>query len=234
MAPFGIPIHVDRSWFVIVAFLAWSLASGHFPARYPGLPLWSYWAIGSIAALLLFGCVLLHELGHSLVAKAHGIPVLRVVLFLFGGVAQLGRDPARPLIELLIALAGPLVSAAIAWACFAAAGAIAIDGPVQLALVAMLRYLSFMNLALLLFNLLPGFPLDGGRVLRAAIWTATGSLRKATRIVSVIGSGFGWLLVGFGVWLLVRGWWGNGLWYIVLGAFLRRAALMSVPPRGAD
>ena len=224
---FGIPLKIDTSWFFVAAFVAWSLGSGYFPARYPGFPSAVYWAMGAAAALLLFACVLLHELGHSLMATGHGIPVARVTLFMFGGVAEIAGDPRRPSVELKITLAGPVVSGLIAGGCFAASAAMPLHNPQQLVAVAILRYLAMINTGLLLFNLLPGFPLDGGRVLRAVLWAWTGNLRQATRIASLIGVGLGLGLLGLGMWGLVTGHWGGGVWYILLGFFLRDSALAS-------
>ena len=223
----GIPIRIDASWFFVVAFVTWSLSSGYFPSNYPGFQRGVYWAMGGVSAVLLFACVLLHELGHSLVAKWYGIPVSRVTLFMFGGVAQIVGEPHRPSIELTVALAGPLVSALIAGACFAAAAAIPLQSPLHLVAAAIVRYLAVINAVLILFNLLPGFPLDGGRVLRAMLWAWTGSLRRATRMASAVGSGLGVGLLALGVWAIVKGAWGGGLWYVLLGFFLRDAALTS-------
>ena len=221
---FGIPVRINASWFVVVVFVAWSLASGYFPSQYPGFSASTYWGMGIAAALLLFLCVLLHELGHSLVAQRFGITVLGMTLFLFGGVAQIANDPKRPAVELLIALAGPVVSGAIAGACVLAGSAIPVGSHASLITAAILRYLAMINLGLILFNLLPGFPLDGGRVLRAVVWGATGSLRTATRISSAIGSALGLGLIVLGVWSMVRGAGVHGLWYVFLGLFLRNAA----------
>ena len=221
---FGIPIHIDRSWFVIVLLVTWTLSSGYFPSRYPGLPGMNYWVMGGVAALLLFVCVLLHELGHSLVAKGYGIPVARVTLFIFGGVAQMASEPQRPRVELMIALAGPLVSVVIAIACFYLATTMTVETVGQVVAFAIVKYLAMINTVILVFNLLPGFPLDGGRVLRAALWAWTGSLRRATRMASLVGAGFGIALMALGVWAIVRGSWIGGMWYILLGFFLRNAA----------
>ncbi len=224
---FGIPIHIDRSWFVIFTFMTWSLGSSYFPVRYPGLAAHVYAGMGGAAALLLFLCVLLHELGHSLVAKAYGIPVLRVTLFIFGGVAQIATDPRRPAVELMIALAGPLVSGLLAGGCFAASQVLFLQSPLRLVTTALLGYLTTINLGILFFNLLPGFPLDGGRMLRALLWAGTGSLRRATRIASILGAVLGVGLLALGVWGAITGAWGVGLWYLLLGFFLRNAALAS-------
>ena len=235
---FGVPIRIHRSWFAIAAFIAWSLSTGYFPAHYPGLAPAMYWGMGTVSALLLFACVLLHELGHSFAAQRHRIPVAGVTLFLFGGVAQIVGEPKRPAVELLVALAGPLVSALIIVACAAAARYIPLHQPAQLMAVAVARYLALINLGIILFNLLPGFPLDGGRVLRALLWAGTGDFAQATRIASAVGAGLGTGLVLLGLWVMMRGSWSGGLWYVLLGWFLRRAAMASyrrgsaaVPPR---
>ena len=224
---FGIPIHVDASWLVVAAFVTWSLSRGYFPEGYPGFHPAVYWAMGGSAALLLFASVLLHELGHSLAAKGYGIPVTRVVLFIFGGVAQIARDPRRPMIELAVALAGPLVSVLIASACLWVSSAVPITGILSFATAAIAHYLAALNTWVLLFNLLPGFPLDGGRILRALLWAWTGSFRKATRLASLSGLALGIGLMGLGVWVIIKQNWVTGLWYLYLGSFLRRTAQMS-------
>lgn len=223
----GIPIYIDASWFVILALMTWSLARGYFPETYSGLSALLSWTMGVGAAVLLFACVLLHELGHSLVARRFGIPVARVTLFIFGGVAHIQHDPRHPSVELAVALAGPLVSALIAGGCFAAARALAPHPAAPFVAMAMLRYLAMINLGLIVFNLLPGFPLDGGRILRAALWAWTGDLRRATRMASVVGMGLGFGLLALGLWAIVRGEWLGGLWYACLGLFLRNAATSS-------
>lgn len=222
---FGIPIRLDPSWFVIAFLLAWSLAQTYFPSSVPGLSRPAAWGIGAVASVLLFSCVLLHELGHALAARAFGIPVARVTLFIFGGVAEIGHDPKRPWIELVIALAGPLVSAMIALGCFLTVDAMAAAKPAHLMLLALVRYLMAVNLALIAFNLLPGFPLDGGRVMRALLWQWGGSLRTATRRAGLIGVLLGVGLMAVGGWECLQGEWVGGVWYVLLGLFLRKAAL---------
>jgi len=221
-----IPVFLDSSWFVILALVAWTLATGYFPLRLPGVGQTTYWGMGVAAAVLLFCCVLLHELGHAVVAKAYGIPVSRVTLFIFGGVAHIAREPRRPWVELVVALAGPLVSIVIAAGCFWAATALPPEigriGPI------IVRYLAVVNTAIVVFNLLPGFPLDGGRLLRAALWAWSGDLRRATRIAGMLGHGLGVALMGLGLLSLLRGQWINGVWYVLLGMFLRNAARVSV------
>ena len=224
---FGIPIYLDTSWFVVLGLVTWTLATRYFPFQVRGLSVPIYWCMGGLAAVLLFVCVLLHELGHSLIAKREGIPVNRVTLFLFGGVAQIASSPTRPLVELKVALAGPLVSIAIAALCAWGSSRIPLDTPTHAIAFAIARYLAVVNIAILVFNLLPGFPLDGGRVLRAALWAWSGDLLKATRITSTLGSAMGFCLLGLGLWAIFRGQWIGGIWYTCLGFFLRDAARVS-------
>ena len=202
---FGIPLAIDRSWFVVAAFLTWSLATEHFPWRSAGLPTAVYWAMGAAAAVLLFICVLLHELGHALVAKFHGIPVAGITLFFFGGVAQLAGESKRPLVELSVTLAGPLISGVLAGACFWLSRALPAQTPLELVAAAIVSYLAMINTAILVFNLLPGFPLDGGRILRAVLWALTGNWPMATRITSTLGSWLGLGLLALAVWAISRG-----------------------------
>ncbi len=223
----GIPIHLDASWFVILALMAWTLATHLFPSQFPGLSQAVYWVMGPVAAVLLFSCVLLHELGHCVMAQQSGVPVKRVTLFLFGGVAQLGGESRRPLVELKVALAGPLVSVLLAALCMGLSSIMPVQTTIQLVGFLIVRYLAIVNTVILCFNLLPGFPLDGGRVLRAALWAWSGDVRQATRIASLFGSalGIGLAVLG-GVWLL-KGRWLGGVWYVVLGVFLRDTARAS-------
>ncbi len=233
---FGIPLHVDVSWFLVLILVSWSLATRLFPLQIPGLPLWTYGVMGVGAAVLLFVCVLLHEFGHSLVAKSYGIPVHHVTLFMFGGVAHMSLDPKRPRVEFFVAVAGPVVSLAIAVGCFwlsrlmvawlPAVVAHSLAGLYLTGLV-MLRYLALVNVAIILFNLLPGFPLDGGRILRASLWAWLKDVRRATQIASWFGTGLGVVLLALGAFWLLEGRWVNGLWYILLGLYLREAAKAS-------
>ena len=223
----GIPIHFDSGWFVVVALLSWSLARYDFPLSYPGFPQVIYWAMGLATALLLFACVLLHELGHSVVARSHGIPVACVTLFLFGGVAQITESPKRPSVELQVALAGPLVSVLIAAGCLWGAVHLPVRTSPQRAVAIIVHYLGIINIGLAFFNMLPGYPLDGGRVLRASLWAWTGNLRRATRVASLIGCWFGFGLIALGIWRMAHGGVIGGLWHVFLGWFLRNAAMAS-------
>ena len=220
----GIPISVDAGWLIVLSLVTWTLATRYFPGQIASLTPAAYWGIGLAAAVLLFLCVLLHELGHSLVARLAGIPVSRITLFIFGGVAHIASESRRPLVELSVALAGPVVSAGLGGLCRWGAGLISPQTPPALAGVAILRYLAVVNMAILVFNLLPGFPLDGGRVLRAVLWAVMGDLRKATRIASALGSALGLGLIVLGAYAIFRGGALNGLWYVLLGWFLRDAA----------
>lgn len=221
----GISIVIDPSWFVIFILLSWALATSYFPQQVPDLPSFNYWMAGVLASLSLFFSVTLHELGHSLVAIGRGLPVKRIILFVFGGISQLEKEPEDPRTEFSMAIVGPMISAALAGIFFVAErAAVAADaGPL---LVAFLGYLAFVNLFLFLFNLLPGLPLDGGRVLRAFLWRRGGDLMRATWLASEVGAGFGAGLFILGALLVLLGNFA-GLWYILIGFFLRNAALGS-------
>jgi Zn-dependent protease len=173
----GIPVNVHVSWLVIYGLITWTLAVGYFPRTLPNLPPVAYWANGLLAAFLLFVSVLLHELSHSLVAIAHGLSVRGITLHVFGGVSHLEDEPPTPRAEFLIAVVGPITSFAIAavlWAINAA-------GLVRPAWAqAVVAYLVLVNVVVGIFNLVPGFPLDGGRLLRAALWKWKGTLGQAT------------------------------------------------------
>ncbi len=233
----GIPIHVHASWFVVFLFVTWSLATGYLPETLPGLPVPRYWGMGGIAALLLFLSVLLHELGHSYVALRYQIPIRQITMFIFGGVAHMGKEPPSPRAEFLIAIAGPLVSFILGAGCFG--GAIAVDSlfaqsGVQ-GLVVLGSLFGMVNVQLGLFNLIPGFPLDGGRVLRAGLWAWNKDFNRATSQAALAGIGFGVTLGLIGAVLMVGAWSGalgqsiatNGGWLIFIGAFLFSAALAS-------
>jgi len=221
----GISIVIDPSWFVILIILSWALATSYFPLQVPDLPSLNYWAAGVLASLGLFFSVTLHELGHSLVAIGRGLPVKRIILFVFGGISQLEKEPEDPRTEFFMAIVGPMVSAALAGVFFVAER-VAVAAEAGPLLVAFLGYLAFVNLFLFLFNLLPGLPLDGGRVLRAFLWKRSGDIMRATWLASEVGAGFGTALFILGALLVLVG---NlaGLWYILIGFFLRNAALGS-------
>jgi Zn-dependent protease/CBS domain-containing protein len=217
---FGISIDLDYSWFLIVALLTWMLAASYFPTEFPGWTESAYWGIGFATAILLFVSVLVHELAHSLVAKRYGIPVPRITLFLFGGVSQIATEPPSAASEFWIAIAGPATSlaiAAIGWEIEPAFAG-------QQLLFAVIQYLWILNLILALFNLIPGFPLDGGRVFRAAVWKGTHNYHRATVAAGMSGRFFGFLLIFFGIWQALTGDIAGGIWIAVIGWFLESAA----------
>ena len=216
----GIDISIHVSWFVIFALVTWSLARGLFPEAVPGLAESTYWIVGAVAALLLFVSVLLHELAHSFVAKARGIEARSITLFLFGGVSNLGSEAKKPSTEFLVAVVGPLSSFAIAAACFAI-WLVAGTGSLT---EAVLGYLVFINIALGTFNLIPGFPLDGGRVFRSIVWNVTGNLRRATEIAVAVSKFFAYGFMLWGLFRLLNGDLFGGLWTAAIGWFLDNAA----------
>jgi Zn-dependent protease/predicted transcriptional regulator len=217
----GIPINVHTSWLVVYALITWTLAVGYFPRELPGVSPMAAWLSGLAAALLLFVSVLLHELSHSFVARAHGLGVRGITLHIFGGVSQLEEEPPSARAEFLIAVVGPLSSFAIAGALWAARAAGAATAGVS---GAIMDYLIFINTAIAVFNLVPGFPLDGGRVLRAALWKWKGSLRPATLIASRVGSAVAVILMMWGFLQVMTGAIMGGVWMILIGLFLRGAA----------
>jgi Zn-dependent protease/CBS domain-containing protein len=224
----GIDVGVHISWFVIFGLVMWSLAVGVFPS-FPGLkglPEWEYWVLGAITALLLFASVIVHELAHSFVAKSRGLQVRSITLFIFGGVSNLAGEAKNPSTEFAIAVVGPLTSFVIAAVAFVID---AVVPPSAAELDAVLSYLVYINVALGLFNLIPGFPLDGGRVFRALAWSLTGSLRRGTEIAAFVGQlvAYGLLLIGFYL-ILVQGELIQGIYFAAIGWFLQSAANSSL------
>lgn len=218
---FGIDIEIHPSWLLIITFLSYSLSVGLFPARYENWSTGTYWAVGTLSAFLLFVTVLLHELAHALVARRRGLPVPRITLFIFGGVSHLARQPSSAGEEFQIAAAGPATSFVIA----AVTGVAALLlGDLNEQLEAVLFYLAAVNALLGVFNMLPGFPLDGGRVLRSIAWKRSGSFRKATRTASGVGELFGYTLLAIGFFVLLGGFLLDGLWLMFIGWFLLNAA----------
>lgn len=217
---FNIPIGVHVSWFLIFALVTWSLSIGYFPQEYPNLPGAAYWLLAAFTSILFFTSVLVHELSHSVVAIREGIPVKSINLFIFGGVAQISREPKTAGAEFRITIAGPLSSLVLAVLFFALYQV----GQTSAYLAAPSLYLARINLILALFNMIPGFPLDGGRVLRAAIWRLTGNFRQATQVATSAGQlvAFGFMALG-GVSIFTGDFF-NGLWLIFIGWFLQNAA----------
>jgi Zn-dependent protease len=217
---FGIPIGVDYSWFLIFALLTWSLATSYFPSEFQGWPVTQYWIVGAMTVILMFGCVLVHELGHSVVALRYKIPVRSITLLIFGGIAQIDAEPPSASAEFWIAIAGPITSFALAILFALLQPLVGALGP----LLAIARYLAYINGALAVFNLIPGFPLDGGRVFRAIVWGITHSLNRATLIAANLGRFIAYLFIILGVWQMFSGNFGNGLWIAFIGWFLESAA----------
>jgi len=218
----GIPIYLHFSWLIIFGLIVWTLSTGYFPAQNPDLPVSSYWAKGLVASLLFFVSIVLHELGHALVALRHGLRTRSITLFIFGGVAQLEQDPRDGRAEFWMAAAGPVVSLTLAGLLYAYA-TLPFVGP---SAVAVARYLALINLILALFNLVPAFPMDGGRLLRGALWGSMGKAR-ATRIASRAGTFFAFFLIFAGVFSLLRGDPVGGVWYILIGWFIKDASVAS-------
>lgn len=219
---FGIPIEIHYTWLIVFGLIAWSLAVGYFPRAGPELGTATTIVLAVAATLLFFAALLAHELAHSYVAIREGLPVRRITLFIFGGIAQMAKEPPTAKSEFRMAAAGPLMSIAIGGLSWGLARILG-EGAAQL----LFQYLGFINLAVAVFNLLPAFPLDGGRVLRSAIWHFTGSLTRATRIASTAGQWFAYLFMGLGFLQIFGGRIGGGIWLLFIGWFLLQAAQAS-------
>ncbi len=222
MRLFGFEVKVDFSWLVLGLLITWSLGKGLFPGRYQGLSVTTYWLMGAAGAAGLFFSIVFHELWHSLVARRFGLPMTGITLFIFGGVAEMTDEPANPRVEFFMAVAGPLSSIVLGAALLGfdlLAGAM-LSRPIR----GVVNYLGLLNLALAGFNLVPAFPLDGGRVLRSILWAAKGNIRWATKVASSIGAGFGLLLIALGTLNFLRGNVIGGLWLFLIGMFLRNAS----------
>lgn len=233
----GIPIRVHASWFLVFLFVTSTLATGYLPETLPGLSAERYWAMGGIAAVFLFVSVLLHELGHSYIALRYRIPIDQITLFIFGGVAHMRKEAPSPRAEFLIAIAGPLVSFFLGALCL---GSVLLAEMVQepyamQGLVMLGVLLGMVNVQLGLFNLIPGFPLDGGRVLRAGLWAWGKDFHRATKQAAGVGLGFGGVFGLLGMAVIFGAVSGalpvsmasNGGWLIFIGMFLFAAALAS-------
>ena len=220
---FGFEVRLDLSWFVVFLLVFWTFAQAVFPARVPGYSPGVYVAMALVGAILFFGSVLLHELAHSAVARARGIPVEGITLFIFGGVARIRSDVETPKDEFLITVVGPLSSAAIGLVLLGFARAGARWGLPEPA-TGVADFLALANFWLAGFNLIPGFPLDGGRLFRSLVWYTSKDVRKATRWASYTGRAFGLLLIGYGILVLFQGGLIGGMWLIFIGWFLTQAA----------
>ncbi len=223
---FGFEVGIDFTWFLLAILLAWSLAEGLFPAYFQGHSAATYWWMGAAGALGLFLSIVFHEFWHSVIARHFGLPMKGITLFIFGGVSEMEDEPPNAKTELLMALAGPISSAVLGglflmayWGGYSARWPEPVWG--------VLQYLGWLNLVLAVFNMIPAFPLDGGRVLRSILWAARGDLRWSTRIAAAFGSGMGVLLILLGLFAIVTGNIITGIWYFLIGMFIRGAAQMS-------
>ena len=222
----GFEVKIDLSWLIIAVLITWSLARAVFPAYFEGLSGATYILMGIVGALGLFSSIVVHEFSHSLVARRFGLPMKGITLFIFGGVAEMEKEPPTAKAEFFMAIAGPAASVILGGILYGITVLGARSGWPS-PIIGVLAYLWSINLVLAAFNLLPAFPLDGGRVLRSALWGFTGRLAWATRIASLIGSGFGFLLIAMGVVTIVRGDFVGGIWWFLIGMFVRNAAQAS-------
>ncbi len=223
---FGFEVHADWSWIILALLITWSLAMGVFPAYFDGFSTTTYWIMGVVGALGLFGSIVFHELCHSLVARRFGLPMKGITLFVFGGIAEMDEEPPTAKAEFFMAVAGPLASVVLGGALFGLYYFSENAGmPRQIS--AVLQWLGSINIILAVFNMVPAYPLDGGRVLRAALWKWKDDLKWSTRIASYVGSGFGFLLMALGIVNIFRGGIIGGMWWILIGLFVRNASLMS-------
>jgi Zn-dependent protease len=221
---YGVPIGLDPSWFLVFALITWALAVSYFPSEFRSWTRLQYWTIAAITSVLFFLCVLLHELGHSLVALKYKLRVKSITMFIFGGVSEITSEPTNALSEFVIAFSGPLASLILAGIFYLIQLLFTSLQPVY----AVSKYLALINATLAVFNLIPGFPLDGGRVFRAIVWGISHNLRRATEIASYLGHAIAFIFILLGVWRLFQGDWINGLWVAFIGWFLENAVVGQV------
>lgn len=223
---FGFKVSIDITWFILMVLITWSLAKGAFPHYFEGFSDTTYWWMGVAGALGLFISIIFHEFCHSLVARQFNLPMKGITLFIFGGVAEMDKEPENAKSEFFMAIVGPISSVVLAGVFFLfymAGKAANWPGPVN----GVLMYLGWLNIILACFNMVPAFPLDGGRVLRSILWYAKGDLRWATRISSRLGAAFGLFLMIMGVISFIGGNFIGGLWYFLIGMFIKNASQMS-------
>ena len=223
----GIPVRIHYTLWIVFALIAWSLARGYMPEQYPGLDLATYWAIGITSAIILFASVLVHELSHSYVAKKNGLPIARITLFFFGGVSEMTEEPQDPGLEVRMAAAGPLMSFLIAGV-LGGLWYLSKFIMVPVAVSATLGYGALINVILGGFNLLPAFPLDGGRVFRGSLWKRSKNLVVATRTATRVSEGLSVLMMLGGFVAIIYGDFFDGIWIVVLGWFIRSGAETSL------
>ena len=219
----GFKVQADLTWVLLATLVTWSLAKGLFPALYPELSVASYWRMGVVGMVGLFASIVLHELSHALVARHYELPIKGITLFVFGGVAEMDEEPESPKVEFLMAIAGPIASFVLAIG-FYALSLVGSALSLPLGVVGVCTYLGLINGVLALFNLVPAFPLDGGRVLRSALWYWKDDYRWATRLAATSGEFFGLALIVLGLLNVVGGNFVGGIWWFLIGMFLRAAA----------
>ncbi len=219
----GFKVHVDLSWLLLAILIAWSLAAGYFPFVAPGLSDTLYWSMGIIGLIGLAASIIVHEFAHSLVARRYQMPIHGITLFVFGGVAEMAEEPTSAKGEFFMAIVGPLTSLVLA-ALFYASTALFPPDLAQHPVALVLGYLAFINVALAVFNMIPAFPLDGGRVLRSIIWHVKGDIMAATRIAANVGAAFAFLLMALGLLSVIGGNFIGGIWWFLIGLFVRAAA----------
>lgn len=219
----GIPVRIHYTLWLVFLLIAWSLAYGYMPRQYPGLGSTTYWGIGVASAFLLFFSVLVHELAHSYIAKKNGLPIARITLFFFGGVSEIREEPKDPKLEVRMAAAGPLTSFLIAGA-FGVLWYANLTAQGWVGLTATFQYAALINVMLGGFNLIPAFPLDGGRVLRGTVWSRSGNLLRATTLASRVGEAFAYVMMLGGFAAIFFGDFVDGIWFIFLGWFLKSGA----------
>lgn len=222
----GFEIKVDLSWLFLFLLVTWTLTNSFFPSQYEGHPAGIYWRMGIAGALGLFVSIVLHELAHSVVARRYGIPIKGITLFIFGGVAEMGGEPPSAKAEFHMAIAGPIASAALAFIFYWIYN-FGVSSEFGEPVFGVFYYLSLVNGMLAVFNLVPAYPLDGGRVLRAFLWAQKNDIKRATRLSSRIGAGFGIALIAIGFFSLMRGNIIGGMWWFLIGMFLHQAAKAS-------
>ena len=223
---FGFQVKLDLSWLLLALLITWSLGAGVFPTDYPGLPNQVYAWMGVASAVGVFFSIVFHEFSHSLIARYFGMPIKSITLFIFGGVAEMEKEPPSPKSEFLMAIAGPLASFLLAFI-FSRIEALAVASAWPIPVVGVSHSLAFINMIVAVFNLVPAFPLDGGRMLRAVLWHGKNDLRSATYISSRIGSAFGLVLMILGIVAVIEGEFIGGMWWFLIGLFLRGAAAAS-------
>ena len=223
---FGFEVKLDLSWLLLGLLISWSLGAGMFPAEYPDLSTRAYTWMGIAGAVGVFFSIVFHEFSHSMVARQYGMPIKGITLFIFGGVAEMEEEPPSPKSEFMMAIAGPLASFLMAYI-FSSFEKIGLSRGWPISIVGVSGALAYINMVVAVFNLVPAFPLDGGRMLRAALWHFRNDARAAPRTASQMGSAFGLFLMVLGVVVFLQGNFVGGMWWFVIGIFLRGVAAAS-------